>query len=1145
MTRAEQAIRSLVEDEDFELKDLVSDYDGNPILKLPRGREEVLVELGGELYTGTAQTLWDWLHDPYIWRFVIWVDGHLVTGMRGNVTDINDAGLSIKLLDQQGNYLRKTVQKSEPVIGLNSRTERGQRPPDAVALEFLPAGFRLSESEEEDFDTKDLVGEAVLMPDTAQAAELTAEALDGITKAIEAGPKLDWTKKESKGLWLKEWPGLLHKFSTDRVKLRYSPAGTFHAAYQYGGLIVIFVPPLTEMGPGYRLDLTRRTLEKLVHHELVHHAQWQRHQGKNKGTISRKGVAQDPAAYFNTKSELMARAHDYVLGLAGRVGGYSNGKILSRSEVIYRIRQPGDERGSLNLKYLTPKSRRRFFKYAYQYAQQLPESVEDDFETKDLETQDPTRLRMPVAFANVPEGFEFKKDDGQAVRKQGTGYTVGGEFHNLGNPKYWCYPVDWDLPTISSFGRKWYRTRQPLPPLSRALESVEDDFEIKDLELSEEELDLLAATEVADRLNRAGFKFTIDKNLHFMLDDRMHGREIRLGPTVQFILEPRKTNADRGESWVKMWTRIQYIPDYGEFYTVWKNHLQQVVGAENPIWIFGNNAYEITIPVGPSTQQKMVERLAEKIQESQPADRERLEKVYDKIYKLAEAHGQESEEDDFETKDLETSSDESLIVGHATEGQSPHDLALRVSMYGWQNPVLSEPGPDDPSWEVRFNYPRGAIPDNDPAQVDQAAWHVIELAAAMSFRGHIRVTRVQDADYDFVFRVEPLVQESEDDDDVDMKALFDDPPSEWRYVGTVQVDQDQGIERFVFRRHGIIDETLEMHLHEQAPGRWIVNFYVQGVGFLSRTEIHVNGLTQASHIARQQATDFFTENGYLTPITESQERETRRYKVTADPEHLDQIEQLFWWVNSTHSGHSGSAKIYVDGDGAARVGIEKEEGELKRPEEEVHSRCDGEAEFSVCLEDEEDDFEVKDLVPDPAYIQWDLVGTARHPQRVTRYYEHVSGNTMARFKLFKEHISDYTILYTLPHRNVLGEDRFQADSFEEAEQIAKNKASEFFLHYWANKGIPFESKAESPPAVKALAESDDGQLRVEFDAGPWLQAATVDQVKAALESADAVALDQRNHADLDRFFGQVSGGFKVYIDPQEIAHARPDVVIPA
>ena len=85
-------------------------------------------------------------------------------------------------------------------------------------------------------------------------------------------------------------------------------------------------------------------------------------------------------------------------------------------------------------------------------------------------------------------------------------------------------------------------------------------------------------------------------------------------------------------------------------------------------------------------------------------------------------------------------------------------------------------------------------------------------------------------------------------------------------------------------------------------------------------------------------------------LGEARESETRTYRVTAHPKHLDQIEELFWWMNSTRSGHSGSAKIYIDGDGAARVEIKKTDGELKKPDQEPESKCNGKPEFEVGLE---------------------------------------------------------------------------------------------------------------------------------------------------------------------------------------------------
>lgn len=84
-------------------------------------------------------------------------------------------------------------------------------------------------------------------------------------------------------------------------------------------------------------------------------------------------------------------------------------------------------------------------------------------------------------------------------------------------------------------------------------------------------------------------------------------------------------------------------------------------------------------------------------------------------------------------------------------------------------------------------------------------------------------------------------------------------------------------------------------------------------------------------------------------LGESSDKETRTYTISARPDHLDKIEELFSWINSTRSGHSGGASISVDGDGAARVEIEKEGGELKCYDEDS-VRTSQRIEFSVGLE---------------------------------------------------------------------------------------------------------------------------------------------------------------------------------------------------
>lgn len=83
---------------------------------------------------------------------------------------------------------------------------------------------------------------------------------------------------------------------------------------------------------------------------------------------------------------------------------------------------------------------------------------------------------------------------------------------------------------------------------------------------------------------------------------------------------------------------------------------------------------------------------------------------------------------------------------------------------------------------------------------------------------------------------------------------------------------------------------------------------------------------------------------------EPPKRETRTYKITSRPEHLDQIEHMFRWMNMTAGGHSGSMLLSIDGDGAARVKIEKMEGDLAKPPEEFKPKSSGDPEFKVCMD---------------------------------------------------------------------------------------------------------------------------------------------------------------------------------------------------
>jgi hypothetical protein len=50
----------------------------------------------------------------------------------------------------------------------------------------------------------------------------------------------------------------------------------------------------------------------------------------------------------------------------------------------------------------------------------------------------------------------------------------------------------------------------------------------------------------------------------------------------------------------------------------------------------------------------------------------------------------------------------------------------------------------------------------------------------------------------------------------------------------------------------------------------------------------------------------------------AQDSETRQYEIKAPPDQLDELEKLFAWVEfCSKAGHSASADVFVDGDGAA------------------------------------------------------------------------------------------------------------------------------------------------------------------------------------------------------------------------------------
>lgn len=78
--------------------------------------------------------------------------------------------------------------------------------------------------------------------------------------------------------------------------------------------------------------------------------------------------------------------------------------------------------------------------------------------------------------------------------------------------------------------------------------------------------------------------------------------------------------------------------------------------------------------------------------------------------------------------------------------------------------------------------------------------------------------------------------------------------------------------------------------------------------------------------------------------------ETRTYTIKARPQDLDKIEKLLAWMNMTAGGHSGSASISIDGDGAARIRVEKKDGDLPKHRDEDNNARELKSEFHVGLD---------------------------------------------------------------------------------------------------------------------------------------------------------------------------------------------------
>lgn len=94
-------------------------------------------------------------------------------------------------------------------------------------------------------------------------------------------------------------------------------------------------------------------------------------------------------------------------------------------------------------------------------------------------------------------------------------------------------------------------------------------------------------------------------------------------------------------------------------------------------------------------------------------------------------------------------------------------------------------------------------------------------------------------------------------------------------------------------------------------------------------------------------------NPLVRQLIAEQETETkgeRTYKISGRNDHLDELEKFFRWMNGTASGHSGAVQIAIDGDGAARMHVERVDSkdELHPRDEDVNGS--GRVEMKISLE---------------------------------------------------------------------------------------------------------------------------------------------------------------------------------------------------
>lgn len=85
-------------------------------------------------------------------------------------------------------------------------------------------------------------------------------------------------------------------------------------------------------------------------------------------------------------------------------------------------------------------------------------------------------------------------------------------------------------------------------------------------------------------------------------------------------------------------------------------------------------------------------------------------------------------------------------------------------------------------------------------------------------------------------------------------------------------------------------------------------------------------------------------------LGEARDKESRTYTFSARPQDLDKLERLFAWINMTRGGHSGEASISIDGDGAARITVDKKDGKLARHEDGDNEPRTSKVEFHVGLD---------------------------------------------------------------------------------------------------------------------------------------------------------------------------------------------------